>query len=138
MFATGSRRTLNPTYDAIQLTGKTMDIGDLMRHVPHLQRYARKLTGNGDLADDLVHDTLERALTRLTLFQSGTNLRAWLFAIMHNVLANQARKVSARAVHVSFDDYSESQGESFALSDDTRFASGLFAAHSGGDKLGKW
>jgi RNA polymerase sigma-70 factor (ECF subfamily) len=82
-----------------------MDIRDeLMDHVPRLRRYARALINNRDLADDLVQDTLERALSRTERFQAGTDLRAWLFTIMHNVFANQVRKVSMRAVHVSVDD----------------------------------
>jgi RNA polymerase sigma-70 factor (ECF subfamily) len=82
-----------------------MDIRDeLMDHVPRLRRYARALINNRDLADDLVQDTLERALGRTERFQPGTDLRAWLFTIMHNVFANQVRKASSRAVHVSVDD----------------------------------
>src|ERR1700753_1605267 len=82
-----------------------MEVRDeLMEHVPRLRRYARALINNRDLADDLVQDTLERALGRTGLFQPGTDLRAWLFTIMHNVFANQARKASARAVHVAVDD----------------------------------
>jgi RNA polymerase sigma-70 factor (ECF subfamily) len=89
-----------------------MDIRDeLMEHVPRLRRYARALINNRDLADDLVQDTLERALGRTALFQAGTDLRAWLFTIMHNVFANQARKASVRAVHVSVDDDSVAESE---------------------------
>ncbi|SAL29298.1 RNA polymerase sigma factor [Caballeronia telluris] len=76
----------------------------LMDHVPRLRRYARALIRNRDLADDLVQDTLERALRHTDKFQSGTDLRAWLFTIMHNVFANQASRAGARAVHVSVDD----------------------------------
>jgi RNA polymerase sigma-70 factor (ECF subfamily) len=77
---------------------------ELMEHVPRLRRYARALINNRDLADDLVQDTLERALRHTEQFQSGTDLRAWLFTIMHNVFANQARRAGVRAVHVSVDD----------------------------------
>jgi RNA polymerase sigma-70 factor (ECF subfamily) len=77
---------------------------ELMEHVPRLRRYARALINNRDLADDLVQDTLERALRNTEKFQTGTDMRAWLFTIMHNVFANQARKGSARTVHVSVDD----------------------------------
>jgi RNA polymerase sigma-70 factor (ECF subfamily) len=98
-----------------------MDIRDeLMEHVPRLRRYARALINNRDLADDLVQDTLERALGRTALFQAGTDLRAWLFTIMHNVFANQARKASVRAVHVSVDDDSVSESEFAVASDQTR------------------
>jgi RNA polymerase sigma-70 factor (ECF subfamily) len=82
-----------------------------MDHVPRLRRYARALINNRDHADDLVQDTLERALGRSELFQTGTDLRAWLFTIMHNVFANQVRKASARAVHVSVDDESVAESE---------------------------
>jgi RNA polymerase sigma-70 factor, ECF subfamily len=82
-----------------------MDIRDeLIEHVPRLRRYARALINNRELADDLVQDTLERALGRTELFRSGTDLRAWLFTIMHNIFVNQVRKSSARGVHVSVDD----------------------------------
>ncbi|SAL12297.1 RNA polymerase sigma factor [Caballeronia peredens] len=82
-----------------------MDIRDeLMEHVPRLRRYARALLNNRELADDLVQDTIERALSRTGMFEAGTDLRAWLFTIMHNVFVNQVRKASARAEHVHFDD----------------------------------
>ena len=82
-----------------------MDIrNDLAAHVPRLRRYARALLHNRELADDLVQDTLERALARAALFTPGTDLRAWLFTIMHNLFANQARRAHVRGVHVSVDD----------------------------------
>ncbi len=64
--------------------------------IPRLRRYARALTGNRDAADDLVQDTLERALARSALFRPGGNARAWLFAIMHNVFVNQVRSAATR------------------------------------------
>jgi RNA polymerase sigma-70 factor (ECF subfamily) len=71
--------------------------------IPSLRRYARALTGNRDAADDLVQDTLERALGRAALFRPGGNARAWLFAIMHNVFVNQVRSAQARRT-VALDD----------------------------------
>ncbi|MHB1093776.1 sigma-70 family RNA polymerase sigma factor [Thiobacillus sp.] len=64
---------------------------DLIEHLPRLRRYARALTGDATRADDLVQDTLERALVKLDLWQPGSDLRAWLFTLMHNLFANQAR-----------------------------------------------
>ena len=64
--------------------------------IPRLRRYARALTGNRDTADDLVQDTLERALTRSALFRPGSDARPWLFAIMHNLFVNQVRSARAR------------------------------------------
>jgi RNA polymerase sigma-70 factor (ECF subfamily) len=77
---------------------------ELLEHLPRLRRYARALINNRELADDLVQDTVERALSRLSLYTAGTDMRAWLFTIMHNVFANQARKSSSRAQHLSVDD----------------------------------
>ena len=61
------------------------------QHIPRLRRYARALTGERAAADDLVQDTLERALSRFHLWRRGSDLRAWLFTIMHNIFVNQAR-----------------------------------------------
>ena len=58
---------------------------------PRLRRYARALTGDAMRADDLVQDTLERALVKQHLWRQGSDLRAWMFTIMHNVFVNQVR-----------------------------------------------
>jgi RNA polymerase sigma-70 factor (ECF subfamily) len=59
--------------------------------IPRLRRYARALVGERAGADDLVQDTLERAWTKLHLYRRGTDLRAWLFTVMHNVHVNKLR-----------------------------------------------
>ena len=59
--------------------------------IPRLRRYARALTGERQAADDLVQGTLERALSRFHLWRRGSDLRAWLFTIMHNLYVNQLR-----------------------------------------------
>jgi len=59
--------------------------------IPRLRRYARALTGDAMRADDLVQDTLERALVKQHLWRQGSDLRAWMFTIMHNVFVNQVR-----------------------------------------------
>jgi RNA polymerase sigma factor (sigma-70 family) len=68
----------------------------LVELIPRLRRYARALVGERSGADDLVQDTLERAWTKLHLYRRGTDLRAWLFTVMHNVHVNRVR-----AEHVS-------------------------------------
>lgn len=59
--------------------------------IPRLRRYARALAGDRVAADDLVQDTLERAWSKFHLYRRGTDLRAWLFTVMHNVYVNQLR-----------------------------------------------
>lgn len=63
----------------------------MVPHIPGLPRYVRTLTGDAWAADDLVLDTLEGACSKWRLWQPGTDLRAWLFTLMHNLQANQWR-----------------------------------------------
>lgn len=64
----------------------------IAEQIPRLRRYARVLTGSSARADDLVQDTLERSWSRQHRWRPGTDLRAWLFTIMHNLHVNQARR----------------------------------------------
>jgi len=67
------------------------DTENIVELIPRLRRYARALAGDRNAADDLVQDTLERAWSKLHLYRRGTDLRAWLFTVMHNVYVNQRR-----------------------------------------------
>jgi len=67
------------------------DAESIVDLIPRLRRYARALAGERTAADDLVQDTLERAWSKLHLYRRGTDLRAWLFTVMHNVYVNQRR-----------------------------------------------
>ena len=67
-----------------------MDYNLIVPYIPNLRRYARALVGDRDGADDLVQDTLERAVRKFHLWKPG-DLRAWLFSIMHNVFVNQLK-----------------------------------------------
>lgn len=58
-------------------------------HIPNLRRYAKVLVRDSIHAEDLVQDCLERAISREHLWRQGTNLRAWLFTILHNLYINQ-------------------------------------------------
>ena len=71
---------------------------DFVQHIPRLRRYARALTGDRGRADDLVQDTLERALVKFHLWRPGSDLRAWMFTIMHNVYINQVRAGASAVV----------------------------------------
>jgi RNA polymerase sigma-70 factor, ECF subfamily len=64
----------------------------LEQEIPALRRFARALVGHQERADDLVQDTLERALTRLDSYTPGTNMRAWLFTILRNAHINELRR----------------------------------------------
>src|SRR5689334_13345587 len=64
----------------------------LEEQIPRLRRYARVLCRDPERADDLVQDTLCRALGKRHLFVSGSNLRAWLFTILHNLYVNSVRR----------------------------------------------
>lgn len=66
----------------------------IIEQIPALRRYARVLTGDAWAADDLVQDTLERACSKWRLWTAGSDLRAWLFTVMHNLFANQMRRAS--------------------------------------------
>jgi RNA polymerase sigma-70 factor (ECF subfamily) len=63
----------------------------LETEIPGLRRYARALTRDSSRADDLVQSCLVRAISKQHLWQEGTNLRAWLFTILHNEHVNEVR-----------------------------------------------
>jgi RNA polymerase sigma-70 factor (ECF subfamily) len=71
--------------------------------VPALRRYARALTRNIDLADDLVQDCLERAISRRALFRPTGPVRAWLFTILLNLYRNSLRSSRKRGDTVDID-----------------------------------
>jgi len=64
----------------------------LLVWLPRLRRYARALAGQRDEADDLVQDPLERAWSRLHLWRGVSDMRAWLFGIMHNLHVDGVRR----------------------------------------------
>jgi RNA polymerase sigma-70 factor (ECF subfamily) len=64
---------------------------DLVKWIPNLRAFALSLTQSSQHADDLVQDTLLKALSNLDKFQMGTNLRAWLFTILRNSFYNDIR-----------------------------------------------
>ena len=69
-----------------------MESSAILVEIPRLRRYARAMLGDRAAADDLVQDTLERAWIRFDKWRSGSNLRAWLFSIMHNLRVDQLRR----------------------------------------------
>tara|TARA_R110002124_G_scaffold114535_4_gene269169 strand:- start:4768 stop:5274 length:507 start_codon:yes stop_codon:yes gene_type:complete len=75
--------------------------------VPALRRYARALTRNADLADDLVQDCLERAISRRGLFRPTGPVRAWLFTILLNLHRNGRRAEARHGEMVHLDSVAE-------------------------------
>ena len=64
----------------------------MLAAVPGLRAFAMSLCGNIDRADDLVQETLLRALAHIDSFQPGTNMPAWLFTILRNLFRSEYRK----------------------------------------------
>lgn len=65
---------------------------ELANVIPHLRAFGRSLSGNRDLADDLVQETLMKAWAARHRFQAGTNMRAWTFIILRNLFLSQMRR----------------------------------------------
>jgi RNA polymerase sigma factor (sigma-70 family) len=77
---------------------------EIEAEIPRLRRYARALTRDIAAADDLVQDCLTRALGKLHLWQEGTDLRAWLFTILHNQHVNYVRRSVREGAAVALSD----------------------------------
>jgi RNA polymerase sigma-70 factor (ECF subfamily) len=74
------------------------------QNIPRLRRYARSLLKSSWDADDLVQIALLRALTKVHLWREGTDLRAWLFTIMHNEYVNAVRSSVRQGITTPLDD----------------------------------
>jgi RNA polymerase sigma-70 factor, ECF subfamily len=71
---------------------ETENTDEVLKYIPSLRAYARGLTRQADDADDLLQETLVKAIANISKFQPGTNLRAWLFTIMRNSFLTDIRK----------------------------------------------
>ena len=76
----------------------------LETEIPRLRRYARALTRDGSRADDLVQSCLCRAIAKQHLWEPGTDLRAWLFTILHNQHVNDVRRSMREGVSIPVED----------------------------------
>jgi RNA polymerase sigma-70 factor (ECF subfamily) len=92
-----------------------MESAEIVAHIPRLRRYARALAGDSHRADDLVQDTLERALAKFHLWRRGSDLRAWLFTVMHNVFINQLKARRELALDDAVEDGLQSATQSDPL-----------------------
>ena len=82
-----------------------MDSSAILAEIPRLRRYARALLGDRAAADDLVQDTLERAWSRLHQWRAGSDMRAWLFGIMHNLRIDQLRRPRLSTLSIDADEF---------------------------------
>jgi RNA polymerase sigma-70 factor (ECF subfamily) len=80
------------------------DTQGIEAEIPRLRRYARALTRDVVSADDLVQDCLTRALGKLHLWQEGSDLRAWLFTILHNQYVNHVRRAVREGAAVALNE----------------------------------
>ena len=82
-----------------------MESSAILAEIPRLRRYARAMLGDRAAADDLVQDTLERAWSRLQQWRAGSDMRAWLFGIMHNLRVDQLRRPRLSTHSIDEDDF---------------------------------
>ena len=75
--------------------------------IPRLRRYARALTRDFSRVDDLVQSCLTRAVAKQHLWQYGTDLRAWLFTILHHQHVNDVRRSIREGSHVMLEEVPE-------------------------------
>ena len=98
-----------------------MSSGDFVYEIasmrPVLQDFSRRFTYDRDVALDLVQDTLLKALTYRSRYQTGTNLRGWLYTIMRNIFINNYR----RAKRITFSSDPATEYKLLSLSDNHTF-----------------
>jgi RNA polymerase sigma-70 factor, ECF subfamily len=113
------RRTPHATVVAFDPPSLAAGLGQLL---PDLRGRAMRLTANHAQADDLVQDTVERALRFASQYQSGTNLRAWAQQILFSVFVTRYRRQrrEKRALRVlASDPCAWTKPESFPQPDST-------------------
>src|SRR6202040_4231021 len=87
----------------------------LEAQIPRLRRYARALTRDFSRADDLVQNCLTRAVAKQHLWQYGTDLRAWLFTILHHQHVNDVRRSIREGPHVILEEVPEPTAQPDAI-----------------------
>jgi len=71
---------------------RTPDVSELLQAIPVLRRLARRWSGSATAAEDLLQDTLERALRALQVYEPGTNAGAWMRTIMYRLAVDETRR----------------------------------------------
>ena len=92
MKPSGASGPMQPAPKSAHATGAKLEKRDLLSEIPGLRNYAVSLCGSPDRADDLVHETLLKALGSMESFTERTDLKAWLFTTMRNAYYSDYRK----------------------------------------------
>lgn len=82
----------------------TFTADELNDVLPALNRFAMSLTRNQEAAEDLVQDSVERALLKADYYEPGTNFRSWIFTLCRRLFLNQIRKQKTQGVPVDLDE----------------------------------
>ena len=109
----------------------------MLAAVPSLRAFAISLCGNVDRADDLVQETLLRAMANIDSFQPGTNMSAWLFTILRNLFRSEYRK-RRREVEDTDGTYAESLKSHPEQHSRVEFDEFRAAAGSAGSAATRW
>ncbi len=95
----------------------------LAGEIPHLRRFARALSGDASLADDLVQDCIERALRKSHLYDPARPLRAWLYAVLRNLFISGLRRDGRSTIVKTVDDLTDGEGAVRPMQEDRLSAS---------------
>ncbi|HUZ75073.1 MAG TPA: sigma-70 family RNA polymerase sigma factor [Stellaceae bacterium] len=87
----------------------------LLENLPYLRAYARRLSRDRAMADDLVQETAFRALCNVDKFMPGTNMKAWLSAILRNQFYDELRSRSRIAAYAAIPHPTGQAGEQESL-----------------------
>lgn len=83
----------------------------IIAFLPRLRRFCLALTGSNDQCDDLLQETVERALTRIEQWQAGTSLESWMFRIAQNLHIDRIRAQGRRGKTVDVDELAGMSGD---------------------------
>ena len=83
----------------------------IVAFVPRLRRFCHALATTADLGDDLLQQTVERALSRIEQWQPGTSLESWMFRIARNIQIDAVRARQVRGIVVDLDDVADGLSE---------------------------
>lgn len=92
-----------PVDDATRAANRARFEREALEHLDALYSFGLKLTHSPDDAEDLVSDTMLRALERWEQYRLGTNIRAWLFTILYHAFVSRKRRIDAREVQAPDD-----------------------------------